>query len=93
MGIYAIRIPASGALRVLASRNVPAAINRTRFELQRGASRDRMLQQAWNAGGEAAVRFETLELVRERDEAAFDYAAELQVLLELWTAELAGSAP
>ena len=92
MGVYAIRNLATGSVRVLASRNVPAAIQRTLFELRQKGCRDRALQQEWNLHGPEGLRFETLELVRERTEEGFDYAAELQLLLQLWTGELAGGA-
>lgn len=89
MGVYAIRNLATGSVRVRASRNVPAAIQRARFELQHRGCRDTPLQQEWDRFGAQALCFETLELVKQRDDAAFDYAAELEVLLQLWTAELA----
>ena len=88
MGVYAIRNLATGSVQVLASRNVPGAINRARFELQNHGCRNRQLQADWDRYGAEAIRFETLELVRERTEADFDYEAELQVLLELWRTEL-----
>lgn len=92
MGVYAIRDRRTGALRVAASRNVHAAINRIRFELRLGTHPDRVLQAAWRDGGEERLAFEVLELVKERSDAAFDYAAELRLLEELHRAE-AGGAP
>lgn len=88
MGVYAIRNLATGAVRVLASRHVPSAINRTRFELQHGGCRDRRLQQDWDRLGPDAFRFDILELVQQREDAAFDYEAELELLLQLWASEL-----
>lgn len=92
MGVYAVRNLAAGTLQVRASRNVHSAINRTRFELQQGNCRDRALQQAWQQLGPEGLRFEVLELVRERSDPAFDHDAELALLLQLWTAELAPAA-
>ena len=89
MGVYAIRDRVTGAVRVAASRNVHAAINRTRFELRFGTHADRALQGAWREGGEERIAFEVLELVKERSDASFDYAAELRLLEELHRAELA----
>jgi hypothetical protein len=91
MGVYAIRDRTSGAVRIAASRNVPAAINRARFELRFGSHLDRALQAAWREGGEERIAFEVLELVKERSDAAFDYAAELRLLEELHRAELGGA--
>ena len=92
MGVYAIRDRRTGAVRVAACRNVHAAINRIRFELRLGSHPDGALQAAWCDGGEERIAFEVLELVKERSDAAFDYAAELRLLEELHRAE-AGGAP
>jgi hypothetical protein len=80
MGIYAIRDRASGHLLLGASRNVHAALNRACFELRMGKHADRMLQAEWNRSGVDGLAFEVLELVKERDNAAFDYASELKAL-------------
>ena len=83
MGIYAIRARASGCSRVAASRNVHAALNRARFELRMGKYADRSLQAAFNERADD-LTFEILELVRERQEADFDYAAELAALEQMY---------
>jgi hypothetical protein len=83
MGVYAIRDRRTGAVRIAASRNVHAAINRIRFELRFGTHGDRTLQSAWCDGGEERLAFEVLELVKERSDAGFDYPAELRLLEEL----------
>jgi len=88
MGVYAVRNLATGRVRVLASRHVPAALNRLRFELKLGSHTDKALQAEWNALGPARFALEVLELVRERDQADFDYAAELDLLLQLHRDEL-----
>ena len=92
MGIYAIRDRASGHRLLGASRNVPAALNRARFEMRMGKYADRVLQAAWNRSAEDGLRFDVLELVKEREEADFDYAGELKAL-ELVYRELEGLAP
>ncbi|WP_431113139.1 GIY-YIG nuclease family protein [Variovorax paradoxus] len=80
MGIYAIRDIASGHMRLGASRNVHAALNRARFELRMGNHVDCVLQAAWNRSGVAGLTFEVLELVKEREDAKFDYGSELKAL-------------
>lgn len=89
MGVYAIR--AGDRIVVAASRNVHGAINRAQFELRLGTHRDADLQSRWNHDGPACFSFDVLELVKEREDAAFDYAAELQVLEQLYREELAGA--
>lgn len=88
MGVYAVRNLATGGVRVLASNNVPGAINRLRFELRLRKHRDAALQRAWDERGEEGVRIEEIERVKERSDPAFDHAAELRALLELWSQEL-----
>jgi hypothetical protein len=89
MGIYAIRNRASGSVRVASSRNVHGAINRIQFELRLGKHRDRQLQAEW-AGDPSSITFEVIELVKERDDTAFDYAAELKALEEVHCWDLGG---
>ncbi|AMO24679.1 hypothetical protein GCM10027034_09890 [Ramlibacter solisilvae] len=91
MGVYAVRNSATGRAWVGASRNVDGALNRIRFELQMHGHRDRSLADEWARHGAQSFRFEVLERVRKRDDPAFDYEAELQALLALWTEELGAS--
>lgn len=93
MGIYAVRCDAADLLRLGASRNVDATLNRLRFELSNGSRRDAALAQAWACHGARAFRFEVLDRVKERDDPLFDYDAELQALLSLWQQELQGVQP
>ena len=95
MGIYAVRCDAVGLLRLGASRNVDAILNRLRFELSNGSRRDvaLALAQAWARHGAQAFRFEVLDRVKEREDPLFDYDAELQALLSLWQQELQGVQP
>ena len=92
MGIYAIRDRASGHRLLGASRNVHASLNRARFELRMGKHADRVLQAEWNRSGAEGLAFDVLELVKEREDAEFDYAAELKAL-EQTCRELQGLAP
>ncbi|WP_343591038.1 GIY-YIG nuclease family protein [Paracidovorax wautersii] len=88
MGIYALRCDAAGLLRLGRSRNAEGMLNRLRFELARGGHHDKTVQIAWNTYGSEAFSFEVIDRVKERDDPAFDYDAELDALLTLWAAEL-----
>ena len=92
MGIYAIRDRASGHLLLGASRNVHASLNRARFELGMGKHADRALQAGWNRSGADGLAFDVLELLKERDDAHFDYEGELKALEQIHR-ELQGLAP
>ena len=80
MGIYAIRERASGHVLLGASRNVHAALNRARFELRMGKHSDRVLQASWNRSRDDGLSFEVLDLVKQREDEAFDYVGELKAL-------------
>jgi hypothetical protein len=92
MGIYAIRALPSNHLLLGASRNVHATLNRARFELRMGTHRDPVLQAEWHRSGAEGINFDVLELVKEREDADFDYAGELQALEQIHR-ELQGLAP
>ena len=94
MGVFAIRNLASGRVRVKSSRNVPGAMDRIRFELRLRSQPDKVLQAEWDALGSEGFRFEVLEMLRQRDDAEFDYAGELRLLEEMYRQELEpGSTP
>jgi hypothetical protein len=93
MGVWCIRDHATAKVRVAASRNVPGAINRAQFELRRGAHADKALQAQWKASAPERFSFEVIELVKERSDPAFDYAGELQALLDWYREQLEGAAP
>lgn len=82
MGIYAIRNRADGSVRVASSRNVHGAINRALFELRLGQHRDAQLQAQWTSDP-SRITLEVVELVKQRSDPAFDYAAELKALEEI----------
>jgi hypothetical protein len=91
MGVYAVRDSASGLVRVGACRDVHARLRRIQFELRLGGCPDQELQAAWRQDP-ARLSFEVLELVRQRTDAAFDYAGELKVLEQLHREELGAGA-
>lgn len=92
MGVYAIRDRSSGRVLVGSSRNVFGTMNRIRFELRLGSHPNKSLQAEWNRHGADRFSFEVLELLKERDDAAFDYAAELRSTEELYREELGAEA-
>ena len=88
MGIFQIRNTVNGKLFVDSSTNIPGKINRHRFSLNAGLHRSKELQKDWNESGEAAFEFETLEPVEPRDDQNYNYAADLEVLEDLWLEKL-----
>lgn len=88
IGVYAIRCLSSGRVIVEASMNVHAAMNRARFELDRHCHRDKQLQQDWSTFGPDQCRFEIIDILKPREDPAFDPRAELAGLLAMWREEL-----
>jgi hypothetical protein len=86
-GVFAIRNLQSGRVLLLASLDLASMMNRQRFQLDQGKHPNRALQQDWNALGAGAFHFEELARVKERDDPAFDRAAELEALFALWCEE------
>lgn len=88
MGVFQIRNTENEKIFVDSSVNVPGKFNRHRFALNAGAHRCKSLQADWSEFGETAFQFETLEPVEPRDDANYDYAADLEVLEDLWLEKL-----
>ncbi|MFZ6647902.1 GIY-YIG nuclease family protein [Undibacterium sp. TJN25] len=83
-GLYVIRNLATGACFVDTSTNTTGAMNRHRFELQRGVHRCKALQQDWARDGEQGFVMEVVQPLEERAEPDFDYAAALEDMLKAW---------
>lgn len=77
-----------GPVYIGAALDVVARLNWHRFELKFGSHRTAELQAAWNAGGEAAVYFETLDTLTVKEDGSADPAEELALLLDLWRSRL-----
>lgn len=87
-GVFAIRNLHSGRVYVAGSLDVEGAMNRARFELGLRSHRNKALLRDWVAHGAAHFSFEVIDRVKEREDPAFDRAAELEKLLGLWQEEL-----
>jgi hypothetical protein len=90
MGVYVIRNKANQVVLVGASLNVDGAMNRDRFELRNKTHRNKRLLEDWLRWGADGLRFEVIDTLKKRDDAAFDPQAELASLLALWREELDG---
>ncbi|MDH6169102.1 hypothetical protein M2282_004266 [Variovorax boronicumulans] len=87
-GVFVIRNTLDGRVYVAGSLDVEGAMNRARFELGLRSHRNKALLHDWIAHGAGHFSFEVIDRVKERDDPAFDRAAELGKLLELWREEL-----
>ena len=87
-GVYAIRNLVTGRVLVAGSTNVKGVLNRHRFELRQGTHRNPLLSQEWSLHGESSFNFEVLDMVKPREDSAFDVARELEDLVALWRQEI-----
>jgi hypothetical protein len=88
MGVFQIRNKTNDWVYVDSSINLPGTINRHTFALKAGIHASKPLQADWNELGEDAFEFETLEPVAPRDDPNYNYAADLEVLQDLWLEKL-----
>ncbi len=90
-GIFRVRNAAAGKSFVGSTTDLPAMLNRQRFQLEHGSHADRELQKEWNESGADAFTFETLDELKPRTEPGYDPADDLGVLLEMWLEKLTAS--
>lgn len=88
MGIFQIRHLTSGKVFVGSTPNLDGVFNKNCFQLNAGAHPNQQLQADWNEFGEQNFAFEILEEVFPRENPDYDYAADLEVLEDLWLEKL-----
>lgn len=89
-GAFAVRNTVTGHAWVGASLNLDAARNGAFFMLRLGQHRDRALQAAWQAHGEAAFVFDVLETLAA-DTSAFSIADALKAMKAHWAQRLSAA--
>lgn len=88
IGVFQIRNTVNGKIYVDSSVNLDAIWNRHRMELQANGHRNEVLQQEWNAFGEANFRFEILSELEQKDTDNTDYNKEAKQLAAMFIDEL-----
>lgn len=83
-GIYRVRNTATGKSLVGSVADLPALLNRQRFQLEHGSHPDKELQGDWDKLGSDTFEFEVLARLEPRDESPDDPAEDLRVLLGMW---------
>ena len=84
MGIFRVRNVIQDLSFIGSTIDLPAMLNRQRAQLSMGAHANRALQKDWNELGSEAFEFEVLDELTPRDQPAYDPAADLRALEELW---------
>jgi len=88
MGVYRVRNRRNDRSLVGASTNLPAILNRHRFQLAMQVHPNRALQDEWNAFGADAFDFEVLDVLEPPDRPDYDPGDDLRVLEEMWLEKL-----
>jgi len=88
MGIFRITNTANNKIYLIASKNLPAAFNRFPFALRTGNYFIRGLQNDWDKYGEAAFKFDELDILEFKEDPNYDYTEDLEMLLQLWLDKL-----
>ena len=83
-GIYRIRNRAAGKSLVGMSADITSILNRHRFQLDNGSFPDAELQRDWTSLGADRFDFETVDLLKPKDEPGYDPKPELVTLKALW---------
>jgi hypothetical protein len=89
MGVFQIRNTANGRVLIGSSTDLPSMLNRQQAQLRLGSHPNRDLQADWRAFGADAFTFETLDTLSRPEDPAYDPAADLAALLEIWLEKLA----
>jgi hypothetical protein len=88
MGVYRVRNTATDRSLIGSSVDLPAMLNRQRFQLEAGCHPNRALQQDWKDIGPGGFEFEILDTMKLRDEPGYNPAEDLRLLVEMWMEQL-----
>lgn len=88
MGVYRVRNTANGKFLVGSSVDLPAMLNRQRFQLEVGSHPNRILQEDWNEFGPEVFEFEILDTLASPDKRDYDPSEDLRVLEDMWLQKL-----
>ena len=88
MGVFRVRNTVTGKSLLGSSVDVPAMLNRQRFQLGAGGHPDRALQADWAEFGPDAFVFETLDTLEPSEEPGYDPSPDLKALEEMWLEKL-----
>jgi hypothetical protein len=84
MGVFRVCHKQSGRWYIGASLDVPAMLNRQRFQLEAGTHPNPALQREWKRLGAEAFAFETLDTLAPPDAPGYDPKPDLRTLEALW---------
>jgi hypothetical protein len=84
-----VRNTVSGAVFLGATKNLPGALNRHRFDLEMGTHPNKVLQADYAELGSEAFAMEVLDEIEPSDDPTVDLTEELATLEAMWRDRLA----
>jgi len=87
-GIFQVRNTVNGKVLLGSSLNLEGPLNGHKFMLTIGRHRNAELQKDWNTHGPDKFVFEILEVVKVKDDPAFNLEDELTLLEQIWLEKL-----
>jgi hypothetical protein len=84
-GIFQVKNTVNGKVLLGSSKNLHGPLNKHRFILSIGRHWNKALQNDWDRLGPDAFVFEVLEIVKQKDDPAFNLEDELSLLEQIWT--------
>jgi hypothetical protein len=87
-GVFQVKNTANGKVLLGSSLNLDGPLNGHKFMLTTGSHRNKVLQKEWNEYGADKFVFETLEVVKVKDEPNFNLKDELTLLEKIWLEKL-----
>lgn len=84
MGVFRVRNTSNNKSLIGSSTDLPAILNRHRFQLDAGLHPNKALQEDWHTYGSAAFAFEVLDTLKPPTEGDYDPTDDLHVLKEMW---------
>jgi group I intron endonuclease len=87
-GIFQVRNTVNGKILLGSSLNLEGPLNSHKFMLTIGRHRNELLQKEWNEYGADKFIFETLEVVKVKDDPDFNLSDELTLLEQIWLEKL-----
>jgi len=89
MGIFQVKNRLNGKILIELSKNLEAALNRCRFQLDLGSYPNKALQEEYNQCGKNQFSFEALDrLSPKKDEPDYNYTEDLELLKTMWLEKL-----
>lgn len=89
MGVFRVRNTQSGRWLLGSNADIPAMLNRQRFQLDAGSHPNAALQRDWKKLGAEAFAFESLDLLAPPDdEPGYEPQGDLRALEAMWQEKL-----